>query len=60
MPFVMSQNYERQGYKWYGAKRTKGEFTQYPFFVRFFYVLFLPEKVCAFLSAFLYGHIRTK
>ena len=29
-----------------------GEFTQYPFFVRFFTFLLLREKVCAFSSAF--------
>ena len=37
----------------------KGEFTQYPFFVRFRTFLLLLEKVCAFESAFLYVHIRT-
>ena len=32
---------------------TKGEFTRYPFFVRFRPFLLLLEKVCAFSSAFL-------
>ena len=31
----------------------KGEFTQYPFFVRFFTFLLLLEKVCAFSFAVL-------
>ena len=36
-----------------------GEFTQYPFFVRFFTFLLLLDKVCAFSSAFLCVHICT-
>ena len=41
------------------AKQTsKGEFTQYPFFVRFC-TFFLDEKVCYFASAFLFADIRT-
>ena len=41
----------------------EGEFTQYPFFVRFccffFTFLLLREQVCPFSSAFLYVHFRT-
>ena len=38
----------------------EGEFTQYPFFVRFFFTFFLLlEQACPFSSAFLYVHFRT-
>ena len=39
---------------------SKGEFTQYPFFVRFRTFLLLLKKVRAFSSAFFKVHIRTK
>ena len=41
------------------ASISKGEFTQYPFFVRFRPFLLLLDTVCAFSSAFLCAHIRT-
>ena len=37
----------------------KGEFTQFPFFVRFFTFLLLLDKVCAFSSVVLCVHIHT-
>ena len=40
----------------------KGGFTQHSFFFHFrsFFYVFLLDKICAFSSAFLYVHIRTK